>query len=160
VRRNRKEAKSRQATIQVWTYDQACRVLPYVASIMRSLREHRLEAQQQRLASERLANAPGRPDRNAIIAHDEAVRLSQEAEDRFQDALEELHVLDIYCMDALQGLALIPFAQGEQLAWFVFNLFDEGEKLRFWRYHEDPLETRRPIIQVLSGPKGDNSAIV
>src|SRR5262249_6152749 len=68
VRRNRKEAKRRQETIQVWTYEQARRALPYVASIMRSLREHRLEAQQQRQTAERLANQPGRPTREMLIS--------------------------------------------------------------------------------------------
>jgi hypothetical protein len=159
VKRNRKEAKRRQQTIQVWTYEQARRVLPYVASIMRSLREHRLEAKKQRLTAQRLASQPGRPGRTNLIAHEQAVREASEAEDRFHEALEELHVLDIYCLDAIQGQALIPFAQEDQLAWFVFNLF-ESDGLQFWRYHQDPLETRRPIPQTPAAPTDGNSVIV
>ena len=159
MKRKRKEAKRRQQTIQVWTYEQARRVLPYVASIMRSLREHRLEAKKQRLTAQRLSSQPGRPGRNNLIAHEQAVRETREAEDRFHEALEELHVLDIYCLDAVQGLALIPFAQEDQLAWFVFNLF-ESDGLQFWRYHQDPLETRRPVSQAPEAPKDGNSVIV
>ena len=43
MKRNRKGSKQRRQTIQVWTYDQARQVLPYVESIMRSLRERQLE---------------------------------------------------------------------------------------------------------------------
>ena len=43
------------------------------------------------------------------------------------------------------GLALIPFAVEKRLAWYVFDLFDEEDPLRFWRYHQDPLEKRRPM---------------
>jgi hypothetical protein len=131
----------------VWTYSQAQKALPYVASIVRSLREHQLEALRCQLDAERLARQPGRPARAALIAHEEATRGAEQAEERFQESLEELHTLDIYCLDPVQGLALIPFAHQEQLAWFVFDLFD-GNRLRFWRFHEDPLETRRPIAAV------------
>jgi hypothetical protein len=138
--------------MQVWTYDQARRVLPYVASIMRSLRDHHLEAQQQRMRAQRLAEQPGRPDRAAILSHAEAVQAAEHAEEQFHQALDELHTLDIYCLDPVAGLALIPFAMGKRLAWFVFDLFDADDPLRAWRYHQDPLEMRRPIPEALAGP--------
>jgi len=159
VKRNRKGSKKQQETIQVWPYDQARRVLPYVASIMRSLREHCLEAQQQQLAAHRLVKRPGRPDRTAILAHTETVKAAKEAEEHFHQALDELHTLDIYCLDPVAGLALIPFAKEKRLAWFVFDLFEESDSLRFWRYHQDPLEQRRPIAEALAGPP-ENSNVV
>lgn len=146
MKRNRNGSKPRQETIQVWTYDQARRVLPYVGSIMRSLREYRLQATQARLEAQRLAEQPGRPSRTTLIALQEATRAADGADASFQDSLEELHTLDIYCLDPVQGQALIPFAHGDQLAWFVFELFDSSA-LRFWRFHKDPLETRRPISE-------------
>src|SRR6266849_3564860 len=97
VKRNRHGSRKRRESIQVWTYDQARRVLPYVASIMRSLREYCLEAQQYQLAADRLAKRPGRPDRAAILARTGAVEDADEAEERFHQALDELHTLDIYC---------------------------------------------------------------
>jgi hypothetical protein len=147
----RKRSLQRRARIQVWTYDQARRVLPYVASIMRSLREHRLDARRHRLDAERLALRPGRPDRTALIAREHAIEQARRAEERFHETLQELHTLDIYCLDPVRAQALVPFVQDEQLAWFVFDLF-EGPELRFWRYHTDPLETRRPIAKSSEGP--------
>jgi hypothetical protein len=159
VKRNRKGSRKPPETIQVWTYDQARRVLPYVASIMRSLREYRLEAQQQDRIARRLATRPGRADRKAIMAHAAAEQGASEAQDRFHEALDELHTLDIYCLDPVAGLALIPFAIENQLGWFVFDLFDPGDPIRFWRYHQDPLDTRRPIAEVPAGPS-DNPTMV
>jgi hypothetical protein len=159
VKRNRNGSRKRQQTIQVWTYDQARRVLPYVASIMRSLREHGLEAQQQQRTAHRLAERPGRPNRTAILAHAAAVQGANEAEERFHQALDELHTLDVYCLDPVAGLALIPFAIEKRLAWFVFDLFDENDPLRSWRYHQDPLETRRPIAETLAGPSENRNVV-
>jgi Uncharacterized conserved protein (DUF2203) len=159
VKRNRNGSRKRQDTIQVWTYDHARRVLPYVASIMRSLREYRLEAQQQERIVRRLANQPGRANRTALLAHAAAEKAATEAKDSFHEALDELHTLDIYCLDPVAGLALIPFSIENRLAWFVFDLFDPGDPIRFWRYHQDPLDTRRPIAEALAGPS-DNRTIV
>jgi hypothetical protein len=150
VKRNRKGSKQRRQTIQVWTYDQALRVLPYVAAIMRSLRESYLEALPHSLTAKRLASQAGRPDRTRLIAHATALEEVRQAQERLQEAIDDLQTLDIYCLDPLQGQALIPFEHNQQLAWFVYDLFD-NEPLRFWRYHEDPLETRRPIAEALAG---------
>lgn len=152
MKRHRKESKKRSETIQVWTYEQARRVLPYVASIMRSLREYCLEAHQQNRSARRLSERSGRPDRAGILAHTAVVEAAKEAEEHFHEALDELHTLDIYCLNPLAGLALIPFAKADRLAWFVFDLFDSSDSLRFWRYHQDSLETRRPIAEALAGP--------
>jgi hypothetical protein len=126
---------------------------------MRSLREHRLEAQQQQLLAQRLAKRPGRPDRAAILTHMVAVEAANAAEEHFHQALDELHTLDVYCLDPVAGLALIPFAKDNRLAWFVFDLFEESGALRFWRFHQDPLETRRPIVEALAGPP-ENQTVV
>ena len=60
--------------------------------------------------------------------------------------------------DPIKGQALIPFAQEDQLAWYIFDLFD-GNSLHFWRYHKDPLETRRPLA-VTPGGAADNVTVV
>jgi hypothetical protein len=158
MKRNRKEGKRRRQTIQVWTYEQARAALPYLASIVGSLREHRLDWQFQQHQARQLANRSGRPDRKTMIGRQEVLQAAEQAQERFQAALDELHALDIYCLDPLRGEAVIPFVQAEQLAWFVYDLFDE-QPLRFWRYHTDALEMRRPIAEVLDGPK-EETAIV
>lgn len=145
---NRQESKKpRRLVIPIWTFEQAKQALPYIASIMQSLREHRLEARQQQRQAERLAAKHGRPDRKDLIRHQELQRDAQRAEDGYQDSLHELQELGVYCQDAVRGLALIPFVHEHLLAWFVFDMFAE-QPLDSWRYHNDPEETRRPLSEL------------
>jgi len=141
---NQKGAKRHHKGLRLWTHERALASLPYVASVVRSLREHRLEAQQQRTRARRLADRPGRPDRATMIAHQEALKEAQRAETRFDEALKELQTLGVTCLDAVKGQALFPFVQKKRLAWFLFDLFD-AEPVRFWRYQDDPADVRRAI---------------
>ena len=147
MKRNQNEAKRRRQTLHVWSLAQAKAALAYIGSVLRSLREHRLEAQAQQSRAEMLARRPGRPDRRAIIALEEAKAAAAKAQDAFETALHELHLLDIYCLDPNQGLALIPFVHDKQLAWFVYDLF-VPDALETWRFHSDPLEMRRPLDEL------------
>jgi hypothetical protein len=151
LKRNPKGARQRDHTLRVWTYAQARAAAPYIASIVRSLREHGLEALSRRRAAGRLADRPGRPDRKALINREEAERLALQAEDRFQDAAEELQALDVFSLDPVHGLALVPFVHNEQLAWYIFDLFDT-QPFRFWRFQSDPDDTRRPVTSLQKGP--------
>lgn len=153
MKRQPKGAKERAQTIHVWTYEQAQAAAPYISSILRSLREHALEALQSYHRAKRIANRPGRPDRAAIIAQQEAEQEARRADERFRDDLAELQAMDIYTLDPIQGLALVPFVYNDQLAWYIFDLFDT-QPLRFWRYQSDPEETRRPITAMQKGPYG------
>jgi hypothetical protein len=155
MKKDHRRSRRRTHTIQPWTYQQALGAVPYIRSIMTSLREHRLEASHHQLRARRLAQQPGRPDRSAIIAREEARKQAEVAADRFQEALEELGVLDVYCLDPVEGLALVPFAQDNDLAWFVFDLHDPVP-FRYWRYHKDPLETRRPLADSLENLSGNS----
>jgi hypothetical protein len=145
--RKQKGSRESRQPIQVWSHEQAKALLPYVASIVTSLREHKLAAMQHDLTARRLAARPGRPDRDALLAHQEAVEEARRADERFEQALDELHALDVHCLDPLAGQALIPFVHDDQLAWYVFDLFD-STPLRSWRYHSDPLEKRRPLDEI------------
>ena len=62
----------------------------------------------------------------------------------YQDALEELAELDVQPLDPGQGTAPVPFVHDDQLAWYVFDLFD-SQPIRSWRYQSDPDETRRKL---------------
>ncbi len=146
-----RKAKKERRLIRPWTYARAQAALPYLRSVMQSLRDHRLAAQSHHLQAQRLTERPGRPDRTTLIAREEALQVAAREQARFDDALNELGQLDIYCIDPLGGIAFIPFVQEDQLAWYVFDLFSET-MLDAWRYHEDPLETRRPIAEVADQP--------
>jgi hypothetical protein len=86
----------------------------------------------------------GRPDRTTLIALEEARRDLSRVETEHGAALEELTALDIQPLDVTRGLALVPFVHDDQLAWYVFDLFD-SEPIRTWRYQTDPDETRRKL---------------
>jgi Uncharacterized conserved protein (DUF2203) len=151
-RRRNKEGKNLRA-LRLWTYDEASRAIPYLRSVVSSLREHWLEAQSKRREGELLAVRPGRPDRSRLIA-EEAVHSGQEnAESQFNEALEELMKIDVYLLDPARGVALIPFRKEDDLAWYVFDQFD-GHGLSGWRYHNDPLEECRPLAPSSDGPPG------
>jgi hypothetical protein len=144
MKRNRKEKARKLHMIRLWTYPQARKALPYLRSVTQSLRDVWLEAQNKRLEVDRLARRPGRPNRAAILQNERAIAERTDAEDRFNDALSELMSIDVYLLDPVGGVAFVPFKKGEELAWFVFDLFD-SEQIKTWRLHEDPLEMRRPI---------------
>lgn len=146
MKRNRKRSSNRAEVIPVWTYAQIKKAQPYVTSILRSLRELRLEAQAHDRRARNLERRPGRPDRGTMIALQDATAATNQAKDQFHHTLEELHELSIYCLDPIRGEALVPFAHQEQLAWFIFDSFDP-EPLRFWRFHSNPLDTRAPITE-------------
>jgi hypothetical protein len=150
VKRHPKGDKQRTETIQVWTYTQAQAAAPYVGSIVRSIREHALEALLHHRTFRRLSDRPGRPDRSAIIAQKEAEEQARRADDRFHEAVNELEELDVFCLDPIQGQALIPFVLDEQLAWYIFDLHD-AVPFRFWRFQSDPEDTRRPVTSKQKG---------
>jgi hypothetical protein len=120
---------------------------------MQSIRENRIDAQRYELAARRLADCSGRPTRHDLIAREECRKDGQTATDRFEEALQELQDLGIYCLDPVRGEALVPFVQEQQLAWFVYDLFAE-EPIRSWRFHTDSFDMRRPITTVTDGPPG------
>jgi hypothetical protein len=148
--RNPNGAKRRRPTLRVWSYTQAEAAVPYLRSVLRSLREHALEALAWRRRLARLAATPGRPDRAALIEKAEAERHLHEAENHARHAADELADLDVLPLDAINGQALLPFVHDDQLAWYVFDLFD-SPPLRSWRFQSDPDETRRPITPAQHG---------
>jgi len=141
-RRNRDPRGLR--VLRLWEQADAARAVPYLRSVVGSLREHWLEAQSKRRDRERLDRQPGRADRQRILAGQELHATQEAAEDRFNDAVQELVRIDVYLVDPVQGVVLIPFRKDDDLAWYVFDQFDE-HGLAGWRYHSDPMEQCRPL---------------
>ena len=130
----------------LWTYEATVRAVPYLRSVVRSLREHWLQLQSVRRQLQRLDSRPGRPDRQTLIRRAVAVKELDQAHIKFEETFDELKAIDVYCLDPAQGLALIPFGKGDELAWYVFDLF-APQGLEAWRFQSDPLEMRRPLEQ-------------
>jgi hypothetical protein len=141
-----KSNKARRSphTIRLWSFEDAQAAVPYLASVIRSLREYYLQLLSQRRKLLALAGRPGRPDRKTLIAEQETRRDLHQDEQEYQSALSELEALDIQPLEAGQGTALVPFVHDDQLAWYIFDLFD-SQPIRSWRYQSDPDETRRKL---------------
>src|SRR5262245_3612821 len=103
----RKARRSRN-TLRLWTFDQAQAVVPYLGSIVRSLREHALHIQSIRRKLTALEDQPGRPDRRTLITVEEHKRDLARAEEENSQALAELEALDVQLLDAVQGQVLVP----------------------------------------------------
>jgi hypothetical protein len=144
MKRRRNKEKRAMRALRLWTLDEAARAVPYLRSVIGSLREHWLEVQRQRRAGELLEDRPGRRDRQRLMAGEDLHRRQESAETGFNEALEELMAIDVYLLDPVRGVALIPFRKEDDLAWYVFDQFtDRG--LSGWRFHNDPLEECRPL---------------
>jgi hypothetical protein len=152
MKRNKGAKKSRD-TLQVWSLNQARAAIPYLSSVLRSMREHVLVAQSANHRARRIASRPGRTSRMDMVAIQEAEHEARQAESRFQEAAGELEEIDVFTLDPVRGQALIPFVQDEQLAWYIFDLFD-NKPFRFWRFQSDPEDTRRPITPTQQGWSG------
>jgi hypothetical protein len=121
----------------VQTYTQARAVLPYVASILRSLREHRLDALRHHLAAKRLADQPGRPRRDRLLAQAEAAREACRADAEYQRTLAELELLGIHCLDPVACRAIVTVSQAGKRVDYVYDLFDP-QPLRFCWAEPEP----------------------
>src|SRR5262249_16307459 len=142
-KQNSKEM-TRTAVGRVWTYSEALRAVPYFRSLLRSLREHALDVQSARLQLWVMDDRPGRPDRKALIQREEVIREIARAQVRFEETAAELLALEVHSTDPVNGLALVPFAHGDRLAWFVVDLF-APEGLVGWRHEADAPEARWPL---------------
>jgi hypothetical protein len=148
MKRRRTKRNRSLRVIRLWNYPEARKALPYVRSIARSLREHWLDVQSRRVDALRLGRL-GRLSRTDLIALEDTQAAQAKAEDAFNGALEELMSMDVFLLDPVHGIALIPFQQDDELAWYVFELFEKAG-LTAWRFHKDPLEMRRPMLDELT----------
>ena len=146
MRKQSDQQRKPSAALHLWTYEAALRAVPYLRAVVRSLREHWLHVQSVRRQIQRLDSRPGQPDRQTLIRRAVAVKELDQADIQLKETFDELKAIDVYCLDPAQGLALIPFGKGDELAWYVFDLFSP-QGVEAWRLHGDPLETRRPLEQ-------------
>jgi hypothetical protein len=154
MKRRHRNKKRPVRLLRLWTHDEAAKAIPYLRSVVGSLREHWLTVQ----SLERDIALLQRGTRKAVahlVAEKTAEESCDRAEAQFQDALAELSQLDVFLLDPLQGLALIPFRKEDDLAWFVYDHFSTPG-LAGWRLHEDPLEKCRPLKN-LDGPIATDS---
>ena len=142
---NSRRKARRMKVIRLWNYLDAVRALPYLRSVVNSARDNWLDVQNRKLVVRRLTEL--KPTRENLIDMAEARRELDRAESQLRDTLRELRRIHVFILDPVEGLALIPFQRGEDLAWFVSDLFAE-RGIVAWRWHTDELGHRRPIEEV------------
>lgn len=148
MKKQKPEEMATPSNPRFWAHADAIRAVPYLRSVVASVREHWLTMQQARRELQLIDARPGRPSRETLLQRGMVQRDAQEAEKRVDEALSELLALDIYCLNPGLGQASIPFEQSGHLAWFIFDLF-EPEGLKSWRFDGDPLTKRRVLGEPL-----------
>jgi len=151
VKKQRDQQTEAVVSLRMWTYPDAVKVVPYVRSLMQSLREGWLELRQAQETVQRTKARPGRPNRDTLILLDESQRDVERAEAKLEEIVTDMLALSAYCVDPAGGLAVIPFLRGQVLAWYVYDLFDP-QGFVAWRFYSDPLEMRRPLAELDTAP--------
>src|SRR5437868_6599684 len=136
--KSRRDRSRRLRVLHLWTLPEVQKAIPYLRSVFNSLREHWLEVLNTQRRGEFAAKKQNPHERTGLLATEKLQEERQRAQQRFDDALEELNNIDVFLLDAVQGLALIPFRKGDDLAWFVFDYFSK-RGLVGWRNHDDPI---------------------
>ena len=137
--------KRKQQLIQVWSYDQTIKALPYLLEVIRSLRENYLAMQFANHRLSKIGQRLGRPDRSVFIAKQEAQLDSETSSSKYNQDVAELESMGMFVASPANGVVAIPFIEEEQLAWFILELYHEDHVVG-WRYQSDPLDTRRAIL--------------
>jgi hypothetical protein len=142
MKKQRKQKAEETISLRLWTLAGARKAVPYVRSLVCSLRDDWLDLRQKQEQIARIAARPGRVDRDVLILLEDSRRDLQRAQAKLEETVEEMVAISAYGVDPAAGLAVVPFFHDNTLAWLVFDLFDP-QGLVGWRMHSDPLETRR-----------------
>jgi Uncharacterized conserved protein (DUF2203) len=151
--KSRRRSK-RLRILHLWTLGEVQKAVPYLRSVIGSLREHCIDALNTERRLDLAAKSHPSPQRTQLVTRQELQDERSRSERKFDDALEELNRINVYLLDAVKGLALIPFRKENDLAWFVFDLFT-SRGLIGWRYDNDPIEECRPL-RLLEAPVGND----
>jgi len=157
MKRPRKAKKSRRLkVIRLWNYPEATRATPYLKSVLTSIREGYLESLKHRVEIER--HSEGKPTRASMIAVADAQKELDRAEESFNEGHRELRDIDVFLLDPLEGVALIPCQKDDELAWMVFENLDPSGFVG-WRWHKDDFGVRRPLEQLSTTPPAELTSL-
>ena len=107
--KSRRDSSKRLRVLHLWTLPEVRKAIPYLRSVVGSLREHWLEVLNAQRRGDLAAKNPTSEKRTGLLATARLQEECQNAQRRFDDALEELNKLDVFLLDAVQGMALLPF---------------------------------------------------
>ena len=152
--KRRRERSQPMQVLHLWSWREVVKAVPYLRSVITSVREHYLEllAAQRRLDRDAKHKAPSK--RQQLLDAARHAEEGQRAQVKFDDALEEINRVDVYLVDPVEGRALAPFRKEDDLAWYVFDQFAPPGIIG-WRYHTDPIEECRPLSLLADAAEGD-----
>jgi hypothetical protein len=142
--KRRKQRSKHMQIMHLWNWSDAVKAVPYLRSVVASLREHWLEVLETKRRLHLATMKKSATKRQQILEREAQEGHLHRAQTQFNDALEELSRIDIFLLEPVRGSALVPFRKGDDLAWYVFDLFAKSG-LAGWRYHNDPMEECRPL---------------
>jgi Uncharacterized conserved protein (DUF2203) len=142
--KRRRERSRPMQVMHLWDRSEVTKAVPYLRSVIGSLREHWLEMINAERRLHRSANDKAPFRRHQIIEKEKHQAERQRARDQFDDALEELIGVDVFLTDPVRGLAVIPFRKDDDVAWYCYDQFAK-RGLVGWRYPNDPDEGFRPL---------------
>jgi hypothetical protein len=141
----KRRKKSKQVrTLRLWDWAEVVKAAPYLRSVLGSLREHWLDVLNAERRLEKADQHAAPLKRPQLLQRQTFEQEHERAQVKFDDALEELNGLEVYLLDPVQGLALIPFRKGDELAWYIFDHFATDGVIG-WRFHQDPIDECRPL---------------
>lgn len=140
----RRERNERMRVMHLWDWSEVVKAVPYLHSVIGSLREHWLDVLTVQRHLDRAAAQPGLAKRQQMIEMQGHQDERQRAQAKFDDALGELNEIDVFLLDPVRGLALIPFRKEDDLAWYVFD-HHSSRGVIGWRFHNDPMDECRPL---------------
>lgn len=139
-----RERTNRMQVMHLWTWDQVVKAVPYLRSITGSLREHWLDMHRAQRDLDRSAKNKAESKTRHLVHSQHRLEERDRARGQFEAALDELHGVEAYLIDPVQGTAVMPFRKEDDLAWYVFDHFAPRGVIG-WRYEKDPVEECRPL---------------
>ena len=148
--KRRRERSRPMQVMHLWDRSEVTKAVPYLRSVIGSLREHWLEMINAERQLHRFDNDKAPFKRHQIIETEKRQVERQRAQDRFDDALEELIGVDVFLTDPVRGLAVIPFRNNDDVAWYCYDQFAK-RGLVGWRYSNDPDDACRHLSTLNEG---------
>ena len=140
----RRDRSKHMQVMHLWTWNEVAKAIPYLRSITGSLREHWLDMLHAQRDIDRAAKAKGRPGTQQLLQDQRRFAEREDARAQFNDALDELHGVEAYLLDPVQGTAVMPFRKEDELAWYLFDHFAPPGVIG-WRYQNDAESECRPL---------------
>lgn len=147
MKKHPRQQPSELVQLRLWTYEEAKKGVPYLRSLVASLREKWLAARQSHRELELISKQSGRAKRADLIQLEESNRNLDQAGTQLEEVMDEMMAISLYSVDPTAGVAVIPFIHEESLAWFVFDLFDP-RGLVAWRGTDDNVDSRRSLAEL------------